>query len=349
MTRCIPALPVSEPNIYPFDWRTSEPRFAHVYEKAKANVWNPSALDWGSLASASLDHDQRVAVAYMGALLGMFEFAAAPQFLLPLHYLYEHGEDHAGVQLCMATGRDEFLHEELGKRIAETLIPGFPFCYEPTDPLEQAAVGNLRWIEFKQARMWATYRDKIFDGKNPWIAQLSIWAPEVTGMVLFRAIGQSSPIPFLRDAYTNVDRDEVRHVAYGRILFEQGARKGLSQDDRDRLVKLCNDGVIYAGAMLQLPALVEHSTFWRTPEDLAPPRFAAVHAQLLGKALETMTGGMTPDEMFEACRGAVLKVRWLLEKNGCDVTSSELPLWRTFKITSRDKSLEEDYSLEASA
>lgn len=222
------APPVIAPNIYPVDWRVDDRRALNVYERAKDQTWNPARLAWDGVDAGGLDPEERLAVAYHGALGAMFEYAAAPQFLHPLPTLYERHEEHGLILLCMATGRDEFVHEEFFRRVANAMIPGFPFEFTPRTELEHRAVQNLRWVEWKQSRMWPTYTEKVVLGDNPWLLQISILAPEIVGMVLFDRIVHGVEWPALQEGYRNVDLDERRHVAYGRLLFEKRMR------DRDR-------------------------------------------------------------------------------------------------------------------
>lgn len=343
--------PVVAPNIYPVDWRVEDRRALNVYERAKDLTWNPTRLSWDTIDADALDPEERLAVAYHGALGAMFEYAAAPQFLHPLSTLYERHEEHGLILLCMATGRDEFVHEEFFRRVAGAMIPGFPFEFTPRTELEHRAVQNLRWVEWKQSRMWPTYTEKVVLGDNPWLLQVSILAPEIVGMVLFDRIIDGIEWPALKEGYRHVDVDERRHVAYGRLLFEKRMRDRdrptLGTDERRFLAKLASDGILYAMGMLALPQLVtsDESNFWMRPAGQAPAHFAETHSRLLGRAMRVMTGE-DADAMWEAARPAVKKVKWVLEQNGIDDFDDHLPVFEAFRIGARERSLEEDYTTD---
>jgi len=342
---------ITAPNIYPVDWRIEDRRALNVYEKSKDQGWNPSNLDWNSIDPSALDPEERLAVAYHGALGAMFEYAAAPQFLHPLSTLYERHEEHGLILLCMATGRDEFVHEEFFRRVATTMIPGFPFEFEPKTELEHLAVQNLRWVEWKQSQMWPTYTEKVVLDDNPWLLQVSIFAPEIVGMIMFDRVAHHIQWDAMREGYKNVDVDERRHVAYGRLLFEKRIRDKnkppLDLDARRWLAKLASDGILYAMGMLSLPQLLtrDESNFWLRPADKAPKHFAQTHQRLIDRAMTVMTGEST-DEMWEAARPAVKKVKWVLEQNGVHDFDDHLPVFEAFKIGARERSIEEDYSKE---
>ena len=341
-----PEIPM--PNIYPLDWHVDDSRFLKAYEGSKKRAWNPSDLPWADLDGGQFSREERLAIAYKEILGAMFEYAAAPQFLLPLHKLYEEHEEHGMILLCMATAKDEFVHEEFLKTAAQRMIPGFPFNWKPKTELEQLAVENLRWVEWKQGKMWPRYREKILLGENPWLLQVSIMAPEIVAMEVFRAIAENAPSEALRRGYKNVDTDEARHVAFGRLTFEKRARQHPLSDEAKRFIaKLASDGIMYSIAMNGLPGLIEEDdpdNYWLRPRDLMPPRFLEIHRRLLSLALKLETG-YSEEEIWERARPAVRKVKWVLEQNGIKDFETDLPVFRAFQVDAREKGIVEDYSL----
>jgi hypothetical protein len=336
------------PNIYPVDWRVEDPRFLRGFEAAKNRTWNPTKLDWDSIDPKQLSAKERLAVAYHQAMNAMFEYAAAPQFMLPLQHLYENHEEHGVILLGLSTVRDEFIHEEFFRKVGEAFIPGFPFDYKPKTELEEDAINNLRWIEWKQSRTFARYQEKSLLERNPWVLQVSIMAPEIVGMEVFRGIVEGCPFEMLRHGYKFVDSDEARHVSYGRLLFEKGVQRGLVNDEtRNFIAKLASDGILYGIGMVALPSLldVDEKNFWLRPLDKVPPRFMETHKELVAVALEVLTG-LNQDDIWQRTRAAVRKVKWVLEHNGISEFSDDLAAFRAFKIKGDEAGIEEGYSAE---
>ena len=88
----IPAPEVPQPNIFPMEWRVETPKLAEIYERAKREGYNPSALPWESFDANDYTQDQRVAMMYWFALLSNFDASGPAVFAKATIHAFEQHE-----------------------------------------------------------------------------------------------------------------------------------------------------------------------------------------------------------------------------------------------------------------
>src|SRR5450759_123046 len=91
----VAAPPVPQPNIFPLGWTLETPKLAEIYERAKVEGFNPSAIPWDTLDPNAFSADERIAMMYWWALLSNFDSSGPAVFARAMIHAFEmHEEDH---------------------------------------------------------------------------------------------------------------------------------------------------------------------------------------------------------------------------------------------------------------
>ncbi len=106
------APPVAQPNIFPMEWRLETPRLAEIYERAKREGFNPSALNWSELTPEAWSDDEKVAIMYWWALLSNFDASGPAVFARATIRAFETHEEDPVRKCFFSITRDEVNHEE---------------------------------------------------------------------------------------------------------------------------------------------------------------------------------------------------------------------------------------------
>src|ERR1700722_5690254 len=153
----IPAPEVAQPNIFPMEWRVETPKLAEIYERAKREGYNPSALPWESFDANDFSQDQRVAMMYWFALLSNFDASGPAVFAKATIHAFEQHEEDPVRKCFFSITRDEMNHEETCGRAITMLVPGGPVEWVPKSELERVAYNNIKWLYHNGGRYWSGY------------------------------------------------------------------------------------------------------------------------------------------------------------------------------------------------
>lgn len=111
----------------PMDWTDRIPRHRELWEKAEAQHYDPNTVvDWSALRASDFSDRERLAVAYWFATSSVFENSGVPTFAHGMVKAYEEHLGDSTSRVLLTIARDEANHDEMSRRIVETLLPGFP-------------------------------------------------------------------------------------------------------------------------------------------------------------------------------------------------------------------------------
>ena len=297
---------IDGPNPMPLDWADRVPRMRELYDKATSSHYNPmTELPWDSLRPGDFTPDERIALAYWFSVDGSFENSGVPTFAEAMIASREghYGDDVSRVLLTIA--RDEAHHDDICKRAAQTLVPGFPFNWQPTNDLGKMAVANLRWISFINSRYWTGYK-KAFQKRRFSAITTAFIMGEAAASLIFRRSGELSEHPLFGEAFRLIGRDEARHFAFCNHL---GAKEfsSFTDEEKETMTKNIRASFIYVSLILDTPRL----PFWDAPDG-----FAQAHLALEDLASRAGLGLPDLDERQELWQKAALRTKDITDPAG---------------------------------
>jgi hypothetical protein len=186
-------------------------------------------------------------------------------------------------------------------------VPGGPLDFEPTTDLERAAHNNIGWLYHNGGRYWNGYAASL--SKYP-LAVLftSFMMGEVASSTLFRGMADQARHPVFRELFTNVGRDESRHLAICLQLLDKDW-PGLDDDIKPLVTRQLRAGFVFLSMILWEPP----QQFWELPDYYLPN-----HRVLMGHAREAGLGVLTYDEQAENWRLALGRVAKIVERWGIE-------------------------------
>ncbi len=299
----VPAPEVPQPNIFPMEWHVDTPKLAEIYERAKREGYNPSALPWDTLDAESFTRDERVAIMYWFALLSNFDASGPAVFAKATIRAFEMHEEDPVRKCFFSITRDEMNHEETCGRVIERLLPGGPLGWEPRTELEHVAQNNIGWLYHNGGRYWTGYSNSLY--KYPLaILFTSFMMGEVASSTLFHGMSRASRHPLFQDAFRRIGLDESRHLQICINLLEK-EWPGLSDEHRAFVTKQLRAGFVFLSMILWEPP----KQFWDLPD-----YFLDNHRALLRIARNAGLGVLTVDEQADNWRLAIARVRKLVER-----------------------------------
>ncbi len=298
---------VPQPNIFPIEWRVDTPKLAQIYERAKHEGYDPSALAWDGFDPDAWSRDERIAMMYWFALLSNFDASGPPVFAKAMIHAFETHEEDPVRKCFFSITRDEVNHEETCGRVISRLVPGGPLDFEPRTELEQVAHNNIRWLYHNGGRYWTGYSNAL--GRYP-LAVLftSFMMGEVASSTLFHGMSRASGHPLFRDAFRRIGLDEARHLQICIALLEK-EWPGLTDEDRTFVTRQLRAGFVFLSMVLWEPP----DQFWDLPD-----YFLTNHRELLRIAREAGLGVLTVDQQADNWRLAIARVRRLVERWGIE-------------------------------
>ncbi|HLB07763.1 MAG TPA: diiron oxygenase [Alphaproteobacteria bacterium] len=299
--------PFPDGNIFPIEWHTETPRLLELYEKARDPGWHPGLLPWETLKPEDFAPDERYALAYWFALLSVFDSSGPAVFARAFIHTYEtHQEDP--IRKCFfSIVRDETHHEEVCQRAIQTLTTGGPLGYEPTTPLGRLAQNNVRWYFHNGARYWEGFTKGIRKYELP-ILFTSFLMGEVASSTLFHTMYQRTTIPAFKEAFRRVGQDEARHMGICLVLLKKVLPK-LDRAQKEIITRQLRAGYVFLSGILYEPP----DQFWELPESFRP-----AHRLIEDVARGAGLGILTLEERRENWRGAILKMKGLVEPYGVE-------------------------------
>ncbi len=299
----IPAPEVPQPNIFPMEWHVETPKLAEIYERAKREGYNPSALPWETFDASAYTQDQRVAMMYWFALLSNFDASGPAVFAKATIHAFEQHEEDPVRKCFFSITRDEMNHEETCGRAISKLVPGGPVDWVPRTELERVAYNNIKWLYHKCGRYWSGYSNSL--GKYPLaILFTSFMMGEVASSTLFHGMSRASTHPLYQEMFKKIGLDESRHLQICITLLEKDW-PGLSDEYRSFVTKQLRAGFVFLSMILWEPP----NQFWDLPDYFLPN-----HRVLLNIARKAGLGILSVDEQADNWRLAIARVRKLVEK-----------------------------------
>jgi hypothetical protein len=296
---------IEQPNVYPVDWTEKSPEIAKIYARAKKEHWDPADIPWDELNPKDYDPIQRTAMAYWWALLANFENSAAAAFSRALvHVSEQHYED----PIKKVTGTivlDECMHDECCMTACNRLCPRFLSGWKPKSDLENRALRNIRWVYYNGGRYWNAYLDSYNKYRFPLIFT-SFMMGEACASKLFHEMSLKAEHPAFKEAFTNITRDESRHLAYTWLVLEQ-AVPSLTEAEKQILPKRLRHGFVFLSMILFQPP----KEFWQLPSD-----FLDVQNRMEEIARDAGLGVLTLEEKRKAWSTAIMEIKRKLDKHG---------------------------------
>lgn len=300
--------PVEGGNPMPLDWNDKIPRMRDLYEKARSQHYNPlTDLPWDQLDPGDFTAEERLAIAYYMTTDGTFENSGVPTFARAMIASYENhiGDDSSRMLLTIA--RDEMNHDDICRRVAQTLVPGFPFDFEPKTELERIAQNNQRWISYTNSRYWSGYLRAFEQRRFPAITTAFILG-EAAASVIFMRTSERADHPLFKQAFRFIGTDESRHFAFCNFLGNKEFAT-FSEEEKATMSKNIRAGFIYISIILDVP----HPPFWEVPEG-----FTDAHLAFEATAARAGLGIPPLDERREMWRKAALRVKSLTDRHGLE-------------------------------
>lgn len=300
-----PAPEVPQPNIFPMEWRTDTPKLAEIYERAKHEGFNPALINWNDLQPESYSEDEKVAIMYWWALLSNFDSSGPAVFARAMIHAWESHEESPVRRCFFSITRDEQNHEECCERVIMKLVPDGPLGFAPKSELQRVALNNIGWLYHNGGRYWSGY-NRAVDKYPLSILFTSFMLGEVASSTLFHGMSHGTNHPVFREIFTNIGRDEARHLQICMTLLER-SWPGLTDEDRTFVTKQLRAGFVFLSMVLWEPP----GQFWDLPD-----YFLHNHRILLRIAREAGLGVLTFDQQADNWRLAIAKVRKIVEKWG---------------------------------
>lgn len=297
---------ISPGNPMPLDWNDKVPRMRDLYEKARTQHYNPlSALDWASLDPGDFMPEERLAIAYFMTTDGTFENSGVATFARAMIASYE---EHAGddvSRMLLTIARDEMNHDEICRRVAQTMVPGFPFDFEPKTELEKIAQNNQRWISYTNSRYWNGYK-RAFDERRFSAITTAFILGEAAASVIFMRTAERAEHPLFKQAFRFIGTDESRHFAFCNYIAQKEFAT-FTDEEKETMTKNLRAAFVYISIILDVPL----APFWDVPDG-----FTDSHLALEATASAAGLGLPPLAERREMWSKAALRVKSLTDRFG---------------------------------
>jgi hypothetical protein len=295
---------VSQPNVFPLSWECRTPKLEEIWCASQREYWDPAKLPWETFDARRYTWEEREAIAYWWSLLSVFDASAPAVFAEALIKAYEVHEEDPVRRAFFSLLRDEQNQEQLcGMAIARLLESASPLVYEPKTELGEKARRNVRWLYYNGARYWSGFR-KAVPKYSLVVLFSSFLMGEIAAATIFRQMARGCSEPVFKEAFTNVGRDEGRHMALCTALMERDYPK-LTSEEKLLITKQVRAGYLFLSAMLFEPS----EAFWDLPGD-----FIGVQRHCEDVARSAGFGIPRFDVKKENWRSAMLKFKEVLDR-----------------------------------
>jgi hypothetical protein len=293
-----------QPNVFPLSWRQGTAKLEEIWAASRREVWDPAKLAWDTFDAESYTWEEREAIAYWWTLLSVFDASAPPVFASAFVKTYEDHEEDAVRRCFFSVTQDEQNHEQMcGLAITRMLGYHDPLTYEPKTELGMLAQRNAKWLYFNGGRYWEGYKQAV--PKYPLAVLFSSFLMgEIAAATIFHQMAEGAREPVFQEAFTNIGRDEGRHMAICMSLMERDYPK-LHVDDRSLITKQIRAGYLFLSAVLFEPP----TDFWDLPDDF-------IEVQRRCEAVARDAGFHIPEyeAKKENWRQAILNLKGVLDK-----------------------------------
>jgi rubrerythrin len=295
--------PIPQPNIFPLHWESHTKKLEEIWDKAQQEVWDPAKLPWDKFDPSAYTTEQREAIAYWWGLLSVFDASGPPVFAQALVRMYELHEEDPARRAFFSIERDEQNHEQVCGMVLQRLTPGFP-DYEPQTETGRLTMRNMNWMYHNGARYWDGYKDAIMT-YDVAVVFSSFLMGEVAAATLFQEMAANTSDPLFREAFSNIGRDEGRHMAICMSLMERDYPQ-LSSEQRQLVTKQIKAGYAFLSGVLFEPPM---DTFWQLPPDFLDNQHAIEDV-----ARSAGFGIPSYEDKKENWRQAMLNVKSVLDR-----------------------------------
>ena len=293
-----------QPNIYPLSWERQTSKMEEVWEAAQRETWDPAKLSWDTFDPASYSWEEREAIAYWWTLLSVFDASAPPVFAEAMIKTYEDHEEDPVRRCFFSVTRDEQNHEQMcGLAITKLLDHPDPLTYTPKSELGHRLQRNAKWLYFNGGRYWNGYK-KAVPKYSLAVLFSSFLMGEIAAATIFKQMSKSCHEPVFQEAFTNIGRDEGRHMAICMALMERDYPK-LKDEDKATITKQIRAGYLFLSAVLYEPP----REFWDIPDD-----FIEVQRQAEDVARAAGFGIPDYETKKENWRNAMLNLKAVLDR-----------------------------------
>ncbi|MHB8220194.1 MAG: hypothetical protein ACYDHU_07710 [Acidimicrobiales bacterium] len=310
----------------PLDWNDRVPRMRDLFQKACAQSYNVADLPWDELDPSDFTPEQRLGLAYYFAADGTFENSAVPTFAYAMVNAFEQHQGDDVAKMLHTISRDELNHDEICRRIATTLIPGFPFDFEPRTDLERAAVQNMRWICYTNSRFWNAFKSAFQTNRFATLTT-NFMMGEAAASLIFMGCSEGAQYPFFQKVFRNIGRDESRHFAFCNYMAQHWYGQ-FTDEEKDTMTRRIRAAFTYISIVLERP----RRPFWDVPDE-----FVDSHVELENYAIQSGFGLPELPERQEMWKKAALRVKSVTDRHG--ITFPALP---EVGIEGRETPLTED-------
>ena len=195
-------------------------------------------------------------------MLSVFDASAPPVFASAFIKTYELHEEDAVRRCFFSVTRDEQNHEQMcGMAITKLLGWPDPLTYEPKTELGERAQRNVKWLYFNGGRYWEGYKQAV-PKYSLAVLFSSFLMGEIAAATIFHQMAEGAREPVFEEAFTNIGRDEGRHMAICMALMERDYPH-LDVSDRELITKQIRAGYLFLSAVLYEPPV----DFWDLPSD----------------------------------------------------------------------------------
>jgi len=282
------ATPIDNPNPYPINIGVTYPEVWHLCQTAVELAWSPSRdIDFSDLKNADLPPEVRAAGAEWWSVRAWMEHVA---IAYGAERLKEAVATHQPLEVKQQITNfinEELRHHEASFRIAEALDQ---FHASPRSSYMEEIIPS--------------FHDENHERKLPFLAGLALNAlfESMSGDLLAPRT-RNAKFESIRQICKLIDRDEARHVQFGRILLRYHA-KDISDEDKQVI------GQVFVKKLRQTLLRGVYSVV-NLPE---ADRAKAGHVRAL--SAQWGLGASHPDEEVEILRGSLKRIREWVEPHG---------------------------------
>ncbi len=297
-----------EGNVFPGNWDVVSETLLKTYELWFSQNWSPVDLPWEECDAKNFSTDEAVAQAYWLSKLALFEKSGIGAFGSAAVQAATHRFEDPTKKFLSAVAFDECRHDEVCRRACARVCPNFPYRFKPQSELESKALANITALYDNGRRYWSAFNQAW--GKYPLeLIFSSFFFAEIGAQLIFREVAERSTNKVYAAAFTNITRDESRHLTGTLVMLERLAER-MSKDQKVMISRQLKHGFIYLSPLLFKPM----TDFWKLPED-----FFEYDQKLEYLAAKSGLGVPKVEERSEAWMQAITRHRSKIEELGIQV------------------------------
>ncbi len=250
-----------EGNVFPGNWDVVSETLLRTYELWFPQNWSPVDLPWDECDAKNFSSDEAVAQAYWLSKLALFEKSGIGAFGAAAVQAATHQFEDPTKKFLSAVTFDECRHDEVCRRACARVCPNFPYKFKPKTELEAKAQANIFALYENGSRYWSAFNQAW--GKYPLeLIFSSFFFAEIGAQLIFREVAERSTNGVYAAAFTNITRDESRHLTGTLAMLERLADR-MDASQKAMISRQLKHGFIYLSPLLFKPM----EDFWKLPPD----------------------------------------------------------------------------------